>query len=365
MIYIQNYSIMQDQGISMEKFNVYVVEKSYVDYTLEQEIIEKAGGRILFAHCKSEDDIIHQCGDAHALLLRQTPIGERAFKRLNGLRIVARYGVGYDNIDIQSATRHAVVVTIVPDYCTCEVADHTIALLMSAIRRIPFRDRFVRSGAWEINSEYPVYRTNKKTLGFVGYGKTAREVRKRLAGFPFRFIAYDPYISRDIYAKDHTLPVDFQALIMSSHYISIHVPLNESTYHLFNLRTFCKMRRGSILINTSRGQVIDMNALYTALKEGLISGAALDVYETEPLNPRNPLNTLDSVILSNHAAWYSEESQKELQMRTALEAARVLNGVPPENPVNPEVFQSRIKCSKNHGKVQEKVMESELQVVSG
>jgi D-3-phosphoglycerate dehydrogenase len=353
---------MQEQGISMEKFNVYVVEKSYADYTLEQEIIEKAGGKILFAHCRSEEDIIQQCGDAHALLLRQTPIGEHAFKRLNRLRVVSRYGVGYDNVDVQSATRHSVLVTIVPDYCTCEVADHTIALLMSSIRRIPFRDRFVRSGGWEVNSDYPVYRTNKKILGFVGYGKTAREVRKRLAGFPFRFIANDPYVSRDIYAQDNTLSMDFQSLIMMSHYISIHVPLNESTYHLFNLSTFRKMRRGSILINTSRGQVIDMKELYTALKEGFISGAALDVYETEPLNPKNPINTLDSVILSNHASWYSEESQKELQIRTALEAARVLTGTPPENPVNPEVLQTRINYFKNRDMARQKVTESEFQV---
>ena len=235
----------------MEKFNVYVVEKSYNDYTPERKIIEKAGARLLFVNCRKEEDIIHQCENAHALLLRQTPVGERTFQKLTQLCVIARYGIGYDNINVRSATRHGVLITIVPDYCVSEVADHTIALLMASIRRIPLRDRLVRSGIWDVTSQYPVNRTTNKTLGLVGYGKTAREVRKRLSGFPYCFVACDPYVSKDIFSMDNTLQLDFHTLITVSHYISIHVPLNESTQHLFNLHTFRKMKRGSILINTS------------------------------------------------------------------------------------------------------------------
>lgn len=320
----------------MEMFKVYVVEKSYSDYTAEQEIIEKAGGELIFAQCKSERDIIDQCIDADALLLRQTPVGDKALQKLTKLRVISRYGIGYDNVDIESATRHGVIVTIVPDYCVCEVADHTIALLLSAIRRITLRDRLVRQGAWDLTSDYPVFRTKNKTLGLIGYGKTAREVRKRLSGFPFRVVSFDPYVPEKIFEKDNVLRLDLHTLVMISNYISIHVPLTDETHHLFNLNTFRKMRRGSILINTSRGPVIDTNALYTALKEGFISGAALDVYENEPFNINDPLAVLDSVILSDHASWYSAESQMELQVRTALEAMRVLCGSMAENPVNPE-----------------------------
>ena len=327
----------------MEKLKIYVVEKSYSDYSAEQEIIEKAGGELLFAHCKSERDIIEQCGDADALLLRQTPVGDEAFQKLTKLRVISRYGIGYDNVDVESATRHGVIVTIVPDYCVCEVADHTIALLMAAIRRIPLRDRFVRLGAWDLTSDYPVFSTKNKTLGLVGYGKTAREVRKRLSGFPFRVVSCDPYVPGEIFKKDSVLRLDLHTLVMISHYISVHVPLNEETYHLFNLNTFRKMRRSSILINTSRGQVIDTNALYTALKEGFISGAALDVYEKEPFDINDPLTALDSIILSDHASWYSVESQIKLQVRTALEAMRVLCGIIPENPVNPEAQYNKAR----------------------
>jgi D-3-phosphoglycerate dehydrogenase len=324
----------------MQKFNIYVAEKSYNDYSLEKEIIEEAGGKILFSRCRGEDDIIAQCSDAHAILLRQTPMGDRAFKELIELRVVSRYGVGYDNIDVPAATRYGVLVTIVPDYCIGEVADHTIALLLALVRKITLRDRFVRLGSWDLGDDYPVYRTNGRILGLVGYGRTAREVRKRLSGFPFRFVAYDPLVATHVFAADDTEKVDFPTLIRISDYVSVHTPLNEHTYHLFNLQTFCTMKRSAILVNTSRGPVVDTKALYTALKDSHIAGAALDVYETEPFDILHPLSTLNNIILSDHAAWYSEDSQKELQIRTAQEAVRVLTGRLPENPVNPQVLRS-------------------------
>ncbi len=326
----------------MPKFTVYVVEESYRDYSIEQSIISGAGGELLFAQCRSEEDICKQCADAHALLLRQTPVGEQVFQALKDLMVISRYGSGYDNVDVAAATRAGVVVTIVPDYCIGEVADHTIALLLAAIRRIPLRDRLVRQGRWDIASEVPVFRTKGRILGLVGYGKTAREVRRRLGGFPFRFAACDPYVDQGVFDKDNTLRLDFQKLLIVSHYVSVHLPLTEETYHLFNLSKFRMMRRNAILINTSRGGVVNLEDLVIALKEGLIEGAALDVFEEEPFDITGPLRELDSVILSDHAAWYSEESLQELQRRTALEAVNCLCGKIPENPVNPQVLAVRI-----------------------
>ncbi len=323
-------------------FNVYVVEKSYMDYSHEKLIIESGGGRLCFAHCATENDIIEQCPDAHALLLRQTPVGDKTFRALKNLRVVSRYGVGYDNIDVAAATRRGVLVTIVPDYCIQEVADHAAALLLSAIRRIPLRDRLIRQGEWDVGSRYPLFRTRGKVLGLVGYGKTAREVRRRLSGFPFRFIACDPYVNETIFKNDNTKKLSFRKLVIVSDYISIHVPLNAETHHLFNLETFRKMRRNAILVNTSRGTIVDARALYTALRDRFIGGAALDVYEEEPFNNSSPLADLDSVILSDHVAWYSVESQSELQRRTALEAMMALTRELPEHPVNPEVLSKRI-----------------------
>lgn len=331
-------------------FSVYVAEKSYEDYSEEKRIVEAGGGRLIFAHCSSEQDIIDQCTNADALLLRQTPVGEKSFRALRKLKVVARYGVGYDNVDIAAATKAGVLVTIVPDYCVQEVADHAAALLLSAIRKITIRDRLVRKGEWDLGSRYPVFRTNRKILGLVGYGKTARALRKRLSGFPFRFVGYDPYANQSIFEEDNTSRLDFRTLLLVSDYISIHAPLNNETYHLFNMEAFRKMRRNAILINTSRGAIVDTRALYTAVSDGYIGGAALDVYETEPFDIANPLAELDSVVLSDHASWYSVESQAELQQRTAMEAMRALNGELPEHPVNPEVLSSRIIEIKQSGK---------------
>ncbi len=323
-------------------FNVYVVEKSYFDYSYEKRIVERGGGRLCFAHCQTENDIIEQCSDAHALLLRQTPVGEKAFRALKNLRVVSRYGVGYDNVDVSAATRTGVLVTIVPDYCIQEVADHAAALLLSAIRRIALKDRLVRQGQWDMGSRYPLFRTCGKIVGLVGYGKTAREVRKRLSGFPFRFAACDPYVDEAVFKDDDTMKLSFSTLVLVSDFISIHVPLTAETNRLFDLTTFRKMRRNAILVNTSRGPIVDSRALYTALKERFIGGAALDVYDKEPFDASSPLAGLDSVVLSDHAAWYSVESQAELQRRTALEAMRALNGSMPGHPVNPEVLTKRI-----------------------
>jgi len=326
----------------MAPFKVYVAEKSYPDYAEEKRIVEKNGGELFFADCKNEQDIVTQCTGANALLLRQTPIGEHAFRSLPGLRAVCRYGAGCDNVDIHAATKFGVVVTAVADYCIGEVADHAIALILSLIRRVPLRDRLVREGEWDLGPRYPVYRTEKKAFGLVGYGRTAREVRKRLSGFGFRFFACDPYVEKSVFDAEGTTPLDFRKLAIICDYLSIHVPLSEQTRHLFDLTTFRMMKKSALLVNTSRGPIVDQRALYTALKEGFIGGAALDVYETEPFDTKSPLCGLDSVVLTDHAAWYSEESRRELQRRTAQEAVRVLTGRVPEHAVNPGVRSQKI-----------------------
>jgi D-3-phosphoglycerate dehydrogenase len=331
----------------MSKFNIYVVEKSYSDYSQEHAVVEAAGGRLGFARCRDEDDVVEQCRDAHGLLLRQTRVGERTFRALKNLRVVARYGVGFDNVDVDAATRWGVLVTVVPDYCIAEVAEHTIALMLAAVRHIPIRDRMVRNGAWDLSSQYTSHRMDNRIYGLVGYGKTAREVRRRLSGFPLRFVACDPDVPERCFLEDGTRRMDFRKLVLVSHYISVHVPLNADTHHLFDLSVFRRMRRSALLVNTSRGPVVDARGLADAIERGHIAGAALDVFEAEPPGWSSPLRDLDSVILSDHAAWYSEESQRELQLRTAQEAVRVLRGRKPQHPVNTEALHrdvSRVKC---------------------
>jgi D-3-phosphoglycerate dehydrogenase len=325
----------------MANFTVYVAEKSYSDYSQERSIITRMGGDLRFASCSCEEDIISRCCDADAILLRQTPLGKRALGRLRRLKVIARYGTGYDNVDVDAATVSGVVVTIVPDYCIGEVADHAAALLLASIRKLTRRDRAVRGGEWDLTARLPVSRTEGRILGLVGYGKTAREFRKRMSGFPFRVAVCSPRTDPDALRRDGIIPLDYYKLLLVSDYVSLHVPLNDETRHMVDADALRRMRRRAILINTSRGSVVDQEALHRALTEGRIAGAALDVYEDEPLHPSHPLCSLEQVILTDHAAWYSEESREELQRRTALEAMRVLNGLKPENAVNPEALGRR------------------------
>jgi D-3-phosphoglycerate dehydrogenase len=335
----------------MAKFNVYVVEKSYRDYSQEQAVVEGAGGWLGFAQCRDEDDVVEQCRDAHGLLLRQTRVGEKTFRALKNLRVVARYGVGFDNVDVDAATRRGILVTIVPDYCIGEVAEHTIALMLAAVRNIPIRDRMVRNGAWDLSGRFISHRMDNRIYGLVGYGRTAREVRRRLSGFPLRFVACDPDVPDRCFLEDGTRRLDFKKIVLVSHYISVHVPLNADTHHLFDLSVFRRMRQSALLVNTSRGPVVDTRRLADAIKRGYIAGAALDVFEEEPPGWASPLRGLDAVILSDHAAWYSAESQWELQLRTAQEAVSVLCGREPHHPVNIETLHrdvSQWKCEADH-----------------
>ncbi len=322
----------------MAKFKVVVTDLGYPTYEHEKNVLEPVGAKIELATCQTEDDVIKACKGADGILNRAAPMSRRVITSLDKCRVIARYGVGVDNVDVETATSMGIVVANVPDYCNDEVSTQAVALMLALARKIVSHDKAVRSGAWDIGSADPVYRTAGQTLGLVGLGRIARTVAKKMQGFDMQIIAYDPYVTPEAAHECGAELVELDALLSASDFISLHAPLLDATRKMIDAEAIAKMKPTAYLVNTSRGGLIDQAALIKALKEKTIAGAALDVYEVEPLEPDSPLKELDNVVLTDHAGWYSEDSIVELQRRAAEAVAAVLSGNRPESVVNPEVF---------------------------
>ena len=256
-------------------------------------------------------------------------------QELQKCRVISRYGVGYDNVSVEAATAKGIWVARVPDYCLEDVSDQALALLLGCVRKVAFKDRRIREGAWNLQREQPSYRIAGKILGLVGYGAIARTLHRKLSGFGLgRVLVFDPYLDPKKIEENGAESVNLRALLKNSDYVSIHAPLSEETRGLIGSRELSLMKRTAILVNTSRGPLIEEKAVAEALADGKITAAGLDVFETEPLPADSPLRQLDNVILSDHAGWYSEESVAELKTKAAQNVLEVLKGGKPTYPVN-------------------------------
>jgi len=322
----------------MAKYKVVVVSLGYESYEVEQEILEPLGAEVLPSQvdCRTEEEVITAAGDADAILVREAPVSARVLDALSRCKVIARYGVGVDNIDLEAAKTKGIYVANVPEYGTEEVSDHAAALLLACIRTLLARDQRVRRGESNIHIHDPIYRTTGKTLGLIGYGKIARALHRKWKGFlPSKVLVYDPYVSEEEICGEGAENAGLDELLSGSDYVSLHVPLTPQTKHLIKEDTLKRMKQTAIIVNTSRGAVIDEAALVKALREGWILGAGLDVFEREPLPEDHPLKQLDNVILTYHVGWYSKDSVRELQTKAAEEVFRVLSGGRPLSWVNP------------------------------
>jgi len=300
----------------------------------EQEEFDRIGAQLILAQVQEEKNLILSCKEADGLLNQYALLTRRVLENLPKCKVVSRYGVGVDSVDLRAATDLGIVVANVPDYCMDEVANQTISMILTLIRKTAFFDKKVKSGQWDFHMGIPIHRTRGKTLGLIGCGRIGLEVAKKISGFGVKVIAFDPYLQK---AEEEVELTDFDAVLKKSDFISIHCPLNESTRHLIGQKEFQKMEKRPIIVNTSRGPIIDETALIEALKEGGVSGAGLDVLEKEPPDPQSPLLKMDNVILSPHVGFYSEESISELKRRTAKNVSDVLIGRWPGSVVNREV----------------------------
>jgi D-3-phosphoglycerate dehydrogenase len=322
----------------MATYTVVVVNLGFQTYDYERAILAPVDAKVLLAPKDSmtADDVIAVAQNADAILVREAPITAKVLESLERCRIVARYGVGVDNVDLDYARRKKIYVSNVPGYGTEDVSDHAMALLLGCIRSLLVRDRNLRKGDFESDIRADIHRSTGKNLGIIGYGKIARAFHRKWKGFlPSRVLIYDPYTDEDVIRANGAEKVDLDTLLSEADFISIHAPLTTATRHLINAAALKKMKKSAILINTSRGAIIDEDALVEALKKGQILSAGLDVFENEPIGRDHPLVTMSNVILTSHVAWYSRDSTRDLQSGAAQEVLRVLSGAKPIHWVNP------------------------------
>jgi D-3-phosphoglycerate dehydrogenase len=306
-----------------------------------REVLAKVGAELRLAADPSTESILQVARDADAALVTYAKISADVIRQMTRCRIISRFGIGVDNIDIAAATAGGIVVTKVPDYCIDEVSDHALALLLALVRKIPFSNSRAHSGRWEMPSVAPIHRLRGSLLGLVGFGRIPRLVAPKAQAFGLRVITYDPYVSEEIATSVGVGKVGFEELVTRSDYISIHTPLMPETNHLFNRDVFALMKPTAYLINTARGPIVDEAALADALDAKQLAGAAMDVLSKEPPSSDSPLFGRDNVILTPHTSFYSVESLVELQIKAAEEVVRVLTGQAPRNPVNPEALGLR------------------------
>ncbi|MDR2553642.1 MAG: C-terminal binding protein [Treponema sp.] len=298
-----------------------------------------AGEDLAVADCRSEEDLMAACAGADGILLNQAPMTGRVIRGLDRCRVISRYGTGYDNVDAAAAEEAGIWVTTVPGYCGEETAEHALALLLSCVRGIPWKDRGIRAGLWNIHR--PIHRMQGRILGIVGFGVSGRAFWEKVQGCALsRILIADPRGKAKLETAQKRFPafqgeaVSFEELIRRADFISFHVPLNETTRRCVNRASIAEMKEGVIIVNTSRGGIVDEEALAEALTEGRIASAALDVFEREPPGRDHPLCALPNVVLTDHCAYYSAESVSVLKTRTALNARDVLEGRIPKTPVN-------------------------------
>jgi D-3-phosphoglycerate dehydrogenase len=278
------------------------------------------------AKSPSADDILAVAKDADAILVTYAKLTRELIVQLTRCKAIGRFGLGVDNIDLPAAKEKGIAVNYVPDYCIREVSDHAMALLLALNRKVPFSNRLVQGGRWEMPAVVPIRRIEGTVLGLVGFGHIPRLLAPKAKAFGMKVIAFDPYAKPEVFKAAGVDGVDFDTLLKTADYVSVHAPLTPQTRGMMNADAFGKMKKGAYIVNTARGPLIEEAALIAALDSGQVGGAGLDVVAVEPLAKESPLLGRDNVIVTPHTAFYSIEALEELQSKCASDVARVLGG---------------------------------------
>ncbi|EWY39939.1 2-hydroxyacid dehydrogenase [Skermanella stibiiresistens SB22] len=313
---------------------VVVLEGGFGGYEVERDVLRPFGANLVERSCRGDREMLHGAVQlADAVLVRECPLDRAAFESMERCRIVVRYGVALDTIDLAAASDCRVPVANVPEFGVDEVSNHALGLLLAVARRIPSRDRDVRAGRWNIARAEPMHRLAGGTLGLIGYGRIGAAFHRKAAALGFaRTLVHDPVLAE---APAGTELAALGRLCLESDVISLHASLSGASRHLIGRSMIALMKPSAILLNTARGGLIDQAALVEALIEGRLFGAGLDVFEREPPGADNLLMSAPGVVMTDHTAWYSEQSVADLQRAAAEEIARVFGGLRPLNWVNP------------------------------
>lgn len=308
----------------MPEIHIVVTDTGFPDADVEKGILSALDAKVTVAHCRTEDEVLAATQNADALLVQWAPISRRVIERLTRCKFISRFGVGVDMIDLEAAREHGIRVANVPDFCVEEVAAHTLCFLLGLSRRIFWEDRLMHQGVWNVvNIIGPVSRLRGQTLGLVGVGRIGKRFAEMAAPLGLRILGYDVKPAADVAP---VILTDFETILKESDFLSFHCPLIKETQHLMNAEAFDKMKPSAFLINVSRGGVVDTAALVGALEQKKIAGAAVDVFEQEPLPPDHALRKMDNVILTPHIASYSAEAALQLRRDTARQVVEFFQG---------------------------------------
>ena len=323
----------------MARFVVAIADHAFAPIEGERRLFAEIDAEVRFADpgAFSEAAVIDLARDADAILCDAAPITRRVLEACARVRVVSEYGIGYDNIDVPAATALGVWVTNVPGFCTEEVADHVVALVLALARRLLGFDRAVRAGRWGAEVVGPIRRLSDQTLGLIGFGRIGQTVARKASGLGLRVLAHSPRTTPERARAHGAEAATLDEVLRESDYLALVAPATPETRGLIDRATLAKMKPTAYLINCGRGALVDEPSLVEALRGGRIAGAALDVYAAEPLPPDSPLRAIENLLLTPHAAFYSQESLADLQRSAAANAIAVLTGQRPDTPVNPEV----------------------------
>jgi len=288
-------------------------------FKAEKEHLEEHGIDLVFADCKTEEQIINAASDADIILCcGNPPITRKVISSLEKCIAVIRYGIGVNSVDLEAATEYNKIVYFMPGFCIEELVLHATALILNLLRNVNYFDSSIRAGNWPKAKGYMPRRLSNLVLGLYGFGGSARPMATLFKeGFKSKVIACDPYVSDQVYEDYGVEKVSFNELLNKSDIISIHVPLNKETHHIFNKEAFSKMKNTSMIVNIARGPIINEEDLIEALKQGQIKYAGLDVFEKEPIDKNNELLKMNNVVLTPHSAFYGEESLQNQHLTAA------------------------------------------------
>ena len=325
--------------MSQSEYKILITDYAWKTLEPEREVLSAIGAELIVAETGTEIELLRYAPHVDGILTNWAKVTTDVVKAAGKCRVIGRYGIGLDNIDVSTATSLGMVVFNVPTYCLEEVSDHAMALVLAMARKIPRLDKEVKNRNWDRNIGPQMYRIRGQKLGIFGFGKIGKLIVPKAKGFGMEVLAYSPSLT-DAAAKAYGVKnVDFEELLTESDFITIHCPLVPETNHLIDANALSKMKSTAYLINTARGGVVDHEALYKALQEDWIAGAGLDVLPEEPPADNFALLDLDNVIITPHAAFWSEESINDLQISAAKGVLEVLTGKIPDAIVNPEVLQ--------------------------
>ncbi|MDA0657477.1 MAG: C-terminal binding protein [Planctomycetota bacterium] len=314
---------------------VVITDFTFPDLAIEQQILQEVGASITSGQCKTPESLLALVADADAVITQFAPVSAHVIDGMQKARVIVRYGIGVDNVDLEAARRRGIPVCNVPDYCIDEVADHTLAFILAATRGVVPNARKVQQGGWGLALPLTGMRAMRtQCVGIVGFGRIGREVAARLRPFKCRVLVHDPLVSAENLRESHVEPSDLASLLKNSDIVTLHCPSNSATRHLLNADSLPTMKPGAILVNLGRGDLIETTALVSALQSGHLGAAALDVFEQEPLPADSPLRTLDNVVTASHVASVSEQAVRTLRETAAGIAAQALRGQKLPNVVN-------------------------------